>query len=46
MGQKDRETKLMQKQLEEQQKRVKNLENELEKLKTQRVITQKKVKDE
>ena len=46
MGKKDRETKLMQKQLEEQQKRVKNLENELEKLKTQRVITQKKVKDE
>ena len=43
---KDRDTKLMQKSLEDQQKRIQILQSDLDKLKTQKVLMQKKVKDE
>ena len=46
LAKKDKDTKQLQKQLEEHQKKLKLLQSETEKLKTQRVVMLKKVKDD
>lgn len=43
---KDRDTRLMQRSLDDQQKRIQALQSDLDRLKTQKVLMMKKVKDE
>jgi kinesin family protein 4/21/27 len=43
---KDRDTKLMQRSLDDQQKRIQALQSDLDRLKTQKVLMMKKIKDE